>query len=412
MTYCCQRSNKKNAVFQGLKKCDGRYHHTLVIHTCYLDKELSAAKEFIAYVRTQVQFLKKVIIYTDEKEVQKRYCDISSFLKRFRSIDVEFNVVKCGRLFHSKVYALIAFDAENHVVSGGIVVGSGNLTGDGLTSQLGNVESFLTSDDIDDIQEFWDRTQNLNSVPFNEWTPKKENLNDFIVNSGIFLHLWSDNDYSNQKLLLKYDLTEDYKRKIKENQDVLNRLGFDINADTISKRYFILPKSDVSIEGWKRNYLIETYLGYWIPKAVLKKLIHETNDEGLSIFKDKVRKELLSQYENVKSRIESDYETLVNEKIIKKKNDDDGKERNPVDDILDKINAFCKNENAISRLYYKYDEFDFPYDRQSDKYEDYLSEMISCMNDTVNSYTNTRKVFVAYKEALNGNKYAFEKMEL
>lgn len=94
MTYFCQRSNKKNSVFQGLRSCDGRFHQTLVIHTCYLDKELSAAKEFIAYVRTQVQFLKKVIIYTDEKEVQKRYCDISSFLKRFRSIDVEFNVAR------------------------------------------------------------------------------------------------------------------------------------------------------------------------------------------------------------------------------------------------------------------------------------------------------------------------------
>lgn len=411
MTYFCQRSNKKNSVFQGLRSCDGRFHQTLVIHTCYLDKDLSAAKEFIAYVRSRVQYLEKVIIYADEKEVQKRYCDIKYFLNHFRGIDVEFNVVDCDRLFHSKAYALIAFD-DDVIVSGGLVVGSGNLTGNGVTSQSGNIESFLASNDIDDIQEFWDRTQNLNCVSFSEWTPRDENLNEFIVNSGVFLHLWTDNDYSNQKLLLKYDLTEDYKQKIKEDQSTLNKLNFDINANTISKRYFILPDSDVSTEGWKRNYLIETYLGYWIPKTVLKQLTNKTDDEGLNSFKEKVCQSLNEQYENVKSTIESDYNTLVQENIIKKIVDNSGKERNPAVDILEKINAFCENENAIARLYYKYDEFDFPYDEHSDEYEEKIEEMIDCMNDTVGSYKNSRKVFVAYRDAMNGNKKAFDEMEL
>jgi hypothetical protein len=376
-----------------------------------LDKDLSAAKEFIAYVRSRVQYLEKVIIYADEKEVQKRYCDIKDFLNRFRGIDVEFNVVNCDRLFHSKAYALIAFD-DNVIVSGGLVVGSGNLTGNGVTSQSGNIESFLASNDIDDIQEFWDRTQYLNCVSFSEWTPRDENLNEFIVNSGVFLHLWTDNDYSNQKLLLKYDLTEDYKQKIKEDQSTLNKLNFDINANTISKRYFILPDSDVSTEGWKRNYLIETYLGYWIPKTVLKQLTNKTDDEGLNSFKEKVCQSLNEQYEDVRSTIESDYNTLVQENIIKKIVDNSGKERNPAADIFEKINDFCKNENAIARLYYKYDEFDFPYDEHNDEYEEKIEEMIDCMNDTVGSYKNSRKVFVAYRDAMNGNKKAFDEIEL
>lgn len=411
MAYYCLRSNKKSSIFQEISACDGRCHQSLIIHTCYLDKDLSAAKEFIAYVRSRVRYLEKVIIYADEKEVQKRYCDIKDFLNRFRGIDVEFYVVDCDRLFHSKVYALIAFD-DDVIVSGGLVVGSGNLTGNGVTSQSGNIESFLASNDIDDIQEFWDRTQNLNCVSFSEWTPRDENLNEFIVNSGVFLHLWTDNDYSNQKLLLKYDLTEDYKQKIKENQSTLNKLNFDINANTISKRYFILPDSDVSTEGWKRNYLIETYLGYWIPKTVLKQLTNKTDDEGLNSFKEKVCQSLNEQYENVKSTIESDYNTLVQENIIKKIVDNSGKERNPAVDILEKINAFCENENAIARLYYKYDEFDFPYDEHSDEYEEKIEEMIDCMNDTVGSYKNSRKVFVAYRDAMNGNKKAFDEMEL
>ena len=411
MAYYCLRSNKKSSIFQEISACDGRCHQSLIIHTCYLDKDLSAAKEFIAYVRSRVQYLEKVIIYADEKEVQKRYCDIKDFLNRFRGIDVEFYVVDCDRLFHSKVYALIAFD-DDVIVSGGLVVGSGNLTGNGVTSQSGNIESFLASNDIDDIQEFWDRTQNLNCVSFSEWTPRDENLNEFIVNSGVFLHLWTDNDYSNQKLLLKYDLTEDYKQKIKEDQSTLNKLNFDINANTISKRYFILPDSDVSTEGWKRNYLIETYLGYWIPKTILKQLTNKTDDEGLNSFKEKVCQSLNEQYENVKSTIESDYNTLVQENIIKKIVDNSGKERNPAVDILEKINAFCENENAIARLYYKYDEFDFPYDEHSDEYEEKIEKMIDCMNDTVGSYKNSRKVFVAYRDAMNGNKKAFDEMEL
>lgn len=411
MAYYCLRSNKKSSIFQEISACDGRCHQSLIIHTCYLDKDLSAAKEFIAYVRSRVQYLEKVIIYADEKEVQKRYCDIKDFLNRFRGIDVEFNVVDCDRLFHSKAYALIAFD-DDVIVSGGLVVGSGNLTGNGVTSQSGNIESFLASNDIDDIQEFWDRTQNLNCVSFSEWTPRDENLNEFIVNSGVFLHLWTDNDYSNQKLLLKYDLTEDYKQKIKEDQSTLNKLNFDINANTISKRYFILPDSDVSTEGWKRNYLIETYLGYWIPKTVLKQLTNKTDDEGLNSFKEKVCQSLNEQYEAVKSTIESDYNTLVQENIIKKIVDNSGKERNPTVDIFEKINAFCENENAIARLYYKYDEFDFPYDEHSDEYEEKIEEMIDCMNDTVGSYKNSRKVFVAYRDAMNGNKKAFDEMEL
>lgn len=411
MAYYCLRSNKKSSIFQEISACDGRCYQSLIIHTCYLDKDLSAAKEFIAYVRSRVQYLEKVIIYADEKEVQKRYCDIKYFLNHFRGIDVEFNVVDCDRLFHSKAYALIAFD-DDVIVSGGLVVGSGNLTGNGVTSQSGNIESFLASNDIDDIQEFWDRTQNLNCISFSEWTPKEENLNEFIVNSGVFLHLWTDNDYSNQKLLLKYDLTEDYKQKIKEDQSTLNKLNFDINANTISKRYFILPDSDVSTEGWKRNYLIETYLGYWIPKTVLKQLTNKTDDEGLNSFKEKVCQSLNEQYENVKSTIESDYNTLVQENIIKRIVDNSGKERNPAVDILEKINAFCENENAIARLYYKYDEFDFPYDEHSDEYEEKIEEMIDCMNDTVGSYKNSRKVFVAYRDAMNGNKKAFDEMEL
>lgn len=411
MAYYCLRSNKKSSIFQEISACDGRYHQSLIIHTCYLDKDLSAAKEFIAYVRSRVRYLEKVIIYADEKEVQKRYCDIKDFFNRFRGIDIEFNVVICDRLFHSKVYALVAFD-NDVIVSGGLIVGSGNLTGNGVTSQSGNIESFLASNDIDDIREFWDRTQNLNCVSFNEWTPRDENINEFIVNSGVFLHLWTDNDYSNQKLLLKYDLTEDYKQKIKEDQSTLNKLNFDINANTISKRYFILPDSDVSTEGWKRNYLIETYLGYWIPKVVLKKLINKTDDDGLEDFKEKIYKELNKQYEDVKSVIESDYNVLVQEKIIKKLVDNSGKERNPAVDIFEKINDFCKNENAIARLYYKYNEFEFPYDEQNDKYEEKIEEMIDCMNDTVGSYKNSRKVFVAYRDAMNGNKKAFDEMEL
>ena len=199
---------------------------------------------------------------------------------------------------------------------------------------------------------------------------------------------------------------------MKEDQVVLNDLEFDINANTISKRYFDLPESDVSTDGWKRNYLIETYLGYWIPKVVLKKITHETDDESLESFKNKVCEELHEQYENVKSRIESDYNTLVQEKIIKKIVDDSGKERNPAEDILEKINTFCNNENAITRLYYKYEEFEFPYDKKSDKYEQKINEMIDCMDDTIGSYKIGRKVFVAYRDALNGNKKAFEEMEL
>lgn len=397
----CKRSNKKSLILEGMSKCDGRYHNTLVIHTCYLDNDFScddnhnALNDFIAVVRRDRQYLKDVRIYIDGRTAKKNAHNLIKWRNSKRGIDISIYAVRCDKLFHSKAYALIAFDEDNQICSGGLVIGSGNLTNNGIGIQNGNIESFLKSNDLEELESFWKNTQKLDVVSIDEIAFNEESVKEFVVNEGCLLHIWNDEQACKQYLSTKYELTKYYQERIQKEQIDVSTHGFKIDHASISKNYIAPLKTNNSIDNWKTNYLVETYLGYWIPKSVFYKLTSAHNDEFDS-FKERFFEEVQSQLEDNKKIIIEEYSDLLNKKVIKPLNEGDP---DPFKKLQEKIDELRRNETKLKRIYYRYSEFDFPYDSENKEiYLDKVDEFYNDLMDTAKARLRKNKTIAALLE--------------
>lgn len=388
----CKRSNKKSLILEGMSKCDGRYHNTLVIHTCYLDNDLNALNNFIAMVRRERQYLKDVQIYIDSRTAKKNAYNLIEWRNSKRGIDISIYAVRCDKLFHSKAYALIAFDEDNQICSGGLVIGSGNLTDNGIGIQNGNIESFLETDNLEKVENFWENTQKLDAVSIDEIEKDEESVKEFIANEGYLLHIWNEEQACKQYLSTKYELTENYKERIQKEQIDVSTYGFKIDQASISKNYIEPYKSNNSIVNWKTNYLVETYLGYWIPKCVFYKLTSTHNDEFDS-FKNIFFEDVQNQLNEKKEKIVKEYNDLLNKQIIKPINEDDS---DPFKKLQEKVDELRRNEIKLKRIYYRYSEFDFPYDSENKElYLDKIDEFYNDLMDTAKARLKKNKTTAA-----------------
>lgn len=402
----CKRSNKKSIILEGMSKCDGRFHSTLVIHTCYLDndfdhdKKHNALNDFIAIVRRERQYLKDIRIYIDSRTAKKNAHNLIKWRNSKRGIDISIYAVRCDKLFHSKAYALIAFDEDNQICSGGLVVGSGNLTNNGIGMQNGNIESFLKSNDLEEIESFWENTQKLDAVSIDEIKYNEVSIKEFVANEGYLLHIWNDEQTCKQYLSTKYELTDNYKERIQREQLDVSTHGFKIDHASISKNYIAPLKSNNSIKNWKTNYLVETYLGYWIPKAVFYKLTSNHNDEFDS-FKEHFFEEVQSQLDDKKKTIIEEYSDLLNKQIIKPLNEND---LDPFQKLQEKIDELRRNEIKLKRIYYRYSEFDFPYDSNNNElYLEKVDEFYNDLMDTAKARFKKNKTITALLDLEKSN---------
>lgn len=405
----CGRSNKKKFILDGLSLCDGRKNKTLVVHTCYLDKDLASLKDLIKTIRNQTSHLNDIQIYVDLATARKCRGELKKWIESRRKISVSVYAVKCpGLLFHSKAYALIAFNNKDEVVSGGLVVGSGNLSKQGVGIQNGNIESFLVSSDIETIQEFWNRTSKLD-VDDIEKVKDSQTVEEFIINEGIFVHLWSDKDAVQQFLSCKYTLTDDYRKKINESQNELKNRKFDIDAKTISKRYLAFDESGISTKDWKTNYLIETFLGYWTPKIVLDKITTEEDDNAFVTFKSKIISSLKNQLESNRDVIQNEYQELLDLGIILELPE----KQKPYDSLFSKITDLENNDVKLKRIFYQYTDFIFPYDPDSESYYDNLNYFVHDLMDSIKGRMKKNKTMKAVQDLINNNnRNAFEEIEI
>lgn len=382
------KSRKTQCLTEMLSKIDKRRYHTLHLCSCYFSED--PARKLIDKIQEFAR-LSAVNIYIDRKTAIEYGGDyLQEFCDSFDTLKVSINAVESSNLFHSKTYALIAFDEDDNVISGSIVLGSANLTGAGLVSRVGNFECLIDSQDIELIEEHLSQLQKLTVLPpqeLNKFSRKQEfSFKYALLQSGMFLHKWNEN--LEQYLSIRYRLSKHGKSRITDQS--LEIVGFNIETATVSKRYFqfdYTPKHLDETENITRNFGIETYLGYWVPYAVLESMF---DADELDKFKEHLFLELDNQRSEIEKKIQQDFDYLLQEDLI------ENTEIEPIDSFNNKVENLTNNDLKLKRIYSKYELFYLPYDIQQ---KDEILELFDEMIGFVESRKQKNKAMKAFLES-------------
>lgn len=348
---------KKDLLIELLSRVDRRNKYYFFITTCYF--KMHSADTLIRELANVVG-LHGVEIYLDRNEAAKigkqELLDwLSSINKRY-DFDVSLHPVKSGSLFHAKSYSLISWNGDE-IEKGCLVAGSANLTGAGLTSDRGNVEVFVYTNEIKTIDSFYNAMCNFKYQSLDDLEVfSSVNSFDFkysFLNAGYFIHTWEDS--LNQELSIKYQLSKEGKKKI-NSLSPLDELGFNLTQSTVSKSYFDYnferPLTEYE-KNIKRNFGVATFLGHWVPKSVIHEVL---GDDDFEQFKNDFLNKLDDEIEEVIVRISEDYSQLEELELIELGDKD------PVERFKENINKLRNNDIKLWRIYSKYEIFELPYD--------------------------------------------------
>ena len=380
------RSGKKQCLSAMLCKIDKRRYHTLYLCSCYFSEY--AARKLIAEIQSFVR-ISDVKIYIDRRAAIEYGGDyLQEFCDSFKGFEVSINAVESSNLFHSKAYALVAFDEDGSVSSGSIVLGSANLTEAGLISRGGNFECLIDSQDVEILEQHLSQLNKLEVLPskkLNKFSRRQEfSFKYALLQNGVFLHKWNEN--LEQYLSIRFRLSENGRSRITDQS--LEIAGFNIETATVSKRYFkfdYVPDHLDNTENLLRNFGIETYLGYWIPYSVSESMF---DTDALDTFKEYLFAEIKRQRDRAKKQIENDYEYLLEEGLIEEP------EVNPVDSFSSKLESLINNELKLKRIYSKYELFYLPFDiHQKDEILYIFDEMIE-VSESRKRKNKTMKAFL------------------
>ncbi|MGL4503211.1 MAG: hypothetical protein ACRCU2_29385 [Planktothrix sp.] len=388
-------TNKKDHLINCLTRgINSRMRLHLFLITCYFDPE--AATEIIkslSYLN-----IKKITLYLDKKQaIQRTITDLKIWQKTAQEICkkcvLEIYIVNQGALFHSKLYSLIRLNQKGELISGNLVITSANLTKPGWIDEhkYKNIESIFGISNLETIKQFYQELNSLKYVTLEELTEKKtfaglekfnkaketstvNNATEIIkpkLNSslhfkyellccGKFLYKWNEN--LNSCLSIRYNLT--LKAKAKSLQKEFSERGFNIEKATISKNYFDLTDEEKKhildsnqnkqIDNLTKNYGIQTFLGYWIPKQFTSVLEERSNQ--YDTFADNLFKKLEEQLEGVCKNAQKDYLYLLEEELILPTN-----KGNFENDLTEKIENLRESTTKLQRIWNKYYLFDLPY---------------------------------------------------
>ena len=350
-------------------KVDRRRRYDLLITSCYFS--IDSAETLVSYIDDHIS-LNKMEIFIDKRtalKIGKRE------LEEWRNgyYDLKLYTVPHASLFHSKAYALVSYDKNGDINGGSLVVGSANLTGSGITSESGNIESLLSTQCIREISKY---TSSLNCInreavkDLEDVIPadEKSTLNFALLNEGEFIHKWTA-DFKSY-LSVKYTLSAVGMAETKPPA-LLKRLGFSPEQQTISKLYVDFDPKDYmppELKHFIKNYGIENHLGYWVPRHVFDKLISSVS--GLS---EKFGEYIESNLPKIKEEIAQDYEVMIGENMIEKpKIEPEIGFENGVEDLL-------SDEKKLFRMLFRLERFYLPYDLSDIESIDLLAEEITSM---------------------------------
>lgn len=386
------RSKKRGLIIDRLRRADMRRAYKFYIHTCYFS--VDAAKELISNVRSSID-INEVQICIDKREAIKiSYNALDEFVRYFRGINVKLWIVDADRLFHSKAYAVVC-ENEGIIQSGSLIIGSGNLTEPGVTMPMGNIESFLDTQDIGVIEEFIAQSKKLEVYEYTKLPAliRHDKLQFYysIISCGRFVHKWTDS--ITQYLSVRYNLNEKGKARIGDPS--IKAAGFDIESATINKSYFRYESPfEIDIEGLFMNYGIETHLGFWIPKSILDDLTRK--DNNFEIFKSDLERELNVQLKGIKSEIAKNYEKLIELDVI------DKTEAEAPDNIFEKkVKELLINQTKLIRLYTKIYDFNFPYESGCQEFEDAVKDTFLEIKELSNARKRKNKSMKTVLHCIN-----------
>ncbi|MHB1666488.1 restriction endonuclease PLD domain-containing protein [Thiomonas sp.] len=391
------KGNKSGKLIELLSKTDKRKVHDLYLCSCYFS--VDAIKSINQDIQKEKSIkINNTYVYVDRRAaLSARPYDIQK-IKSWESKNSNFSlrVVDSSALFHTKAYALISCKEDKP--SGSLVIGSANLTGNGLTNgKLGNIESLLDTQDAEVISDFLSRIKSIKVIGIDELT--KFTSSDSVsfayalLRQGNFSHKWSDN--IGQYLSVRHVLNKKGRSEL-SNSELIN-LGFNVDAASIGKRYFDFEYEPLHLKGLEnliRNFGIETYLGHWIPSSAIKTLF---NDADYDKFCKKLSDYWIKEKLALITKINNDFDKLLQLEYV------DKPENSPGDAFESKVNDLLDNEMKLYRAYAKFEFYNLPYDISQD---DYILSLNEEIQDFIASRVKKNKAMKAYEEAISSSSLA------
>mgnify|MGYP000034050595 FL=1 len=394
-----ESSYKTENLISGLKNSiDARKKHHFTIFTCYLSENLKDLKNFFDKISGEIR-ITGISLHIDSRQcIKSGICKLQSFQEKFnKNYGEDFlNIyaIDTPKIFHSKAYILQSEDE----LSGAIALGSANFSKSGLfANKNGNFESLIINNDQDLINDF------LNIEKINKYIKELHQLEEFktenyafklaILEEGRFVRKWSGS--INQYFTTKFTLTEKGKEQIQGG--ILSNLGFEIDAETISKQFINFSEINTNYHDNFQRLLgkgLETSAGYWLPNKLLwdlldDKLIHNFYD----IIKDLVKK----QTTGIKDELTRVYEQLLAEEYITAGTP-------PIQMIDEKLEQLKEDNIRLERFYHRYSVIDLPYDFSTHKeeIEDLYDELVEVSKNKKRANLSSKLVLKAINR-LNPN---------
>ncbi len=381
MVFFNKSRDKQSALLDAFGRCDKRRKYHLYLASCYFTER--SARVLINTIREQFHII-NVEIWLDRKTA---LAEGPGKLDNFaRKQHVEIFVANTTRLFHTKGYCLVSWDEHNDVVDGCVAIGSANLTGAGITSANGNIESILASYDLNDIQAFYESKENgqwISPKECEEFDKEDDNFIFALLNEGQFCHKWSDS--LSQYLAIKYDLNEEGRNRTK-GDPLFQETGFVIAAASISKQYFDFTIPHPVERNLIKKYGIETFLGHWLPYAVLPDMV---GDSEFQRFREKLLTALSKKMPDICEAINRDYQQLERSGLI------DGNKA-PAERFREKIIELEENNDKLYRIWSKREFFPLPYDISN---RERIRDTFISLTDTIDKQKSWNKSMYAVNRA-------------
>ena len=352
----------ENLIIKMKEVIDARKNHHLIIFTCYLAKNLKDIKDFLNEIQKNIR-INNITIYIDARQcIKSGIYELQIFQEKFNK-NFDYNLlniyaIDTKPIFHSKAYILQSDDKSSVVMA----LGSANFSRNGLFAKRdGNFESLIMTSDPTIINNILSLDTLKNMIKeldtLEEYKKESYTFKFSILEQGRFIRKWTGT--INQYFSIKYRLTEKGKAQIQGGE--LSFLGFDVDAETISKQIIkfddIMPNYQDKFQSLLTNGL-ETEFGHWIPKSLLDNLF---NDDKIHNFHEKIQDCIKKQINLIENEINI-YNKLIEEDYIISSIP-------PIEVIENKLKKLKDNDVRLKRFYHRYSIIELPLDFSSHKEE-------------------------------------------
>jgi hypothetical protein len=221
-------------------------------------------------------------------------------------LKINFRIIDSDELFHVKAYYLVENESQALTPYSRLVIGSANLTKNGITSNYGNIELLSYIPDSNLHKEFYKQLEAIS----NHFTIQLSEVDDFskdnirnlyyskfslIANGYLIKHL--DKNTKTSLLDVTYKFNENYRNPDDRGEGNLKDTREYFNKQEIEK---IFRKYNKFYHVHWRDYAIKTVFGHWIPKYLVEYL----NEWDNSDYRKEYRKEIDNFWKDNESKIQ------------------------------------------------------------------------------------------------------------